>query len=165
MMAGKTNPIPAGFHTATAYLTLSNCAQAIDFYKKAFRAEEVVRMDGPGGKIGHAEIKVGDSVVMLSDEMPGGVCRSPQTLGGTTCGMFIYVADVDAAFKQAVDAGAKAVMQPTDMFWGDRFGSLTDPFGHSWSIATHKEDVAPAEMKKRAQEAAAKMSQQTKAAG
>jgi PhnB protein len=165
-MAGKVNFMPAGYHTVTTYLTENNCAGAIDFYKKAFGAQEVMRMEAPGGKIGHAEIKIGDSVIMLADEMPGGASRAPQSLGGTTAGVFLYVKDVDAAYKQAVDAGAKSVMQPADMFWGDRFGSVIDPFGHSWSMATHKEDVAPAEMRKRSQEAMAKMAQgQQKAAG
>jgi PhnB protein len=162
-MAGKINPIPAGYHTATPYLTVNDGARAIDFYKKAFRAQEKTRMEMPNGKIGHAEITIGDSVIMLGEEMAGSACRSPQSLGGTTAGIFIYVADVDAAYKQAVDAGAKADMPPADMFWGDRYGRLTDPFGHSWSLATHVEDVAPEEMKKRAQEAMAKMGQQAKA--
>jgi PhnB protein len=166
-MASKVSPIPAGYHTATPYLTLSDCARAIDFYKKAFGAQEIMRMQGPPGKIGHAEIKIGDSFIMLSDEMPGGGNRSPQSLGGTTSSIFLYVQDVDAAYKQAVDAGAKADMPPVDMFWGDRFGRLTDPFGHSWAMATHKEDVAPEDMRKRATEAMAKMGQQqqTKTAG
>jgi PhnB protein len=159
-MAAKVNPIPGGYHTVTPYLTVNDAARAIDFYKKAFRAQEIMRMDTPNGKIGHAEIKIGDSVVMLGDEMPGSACHSPTALGGTTAGVFIYVTDVDAAYKQAVDAGAKADMPPANMFWGDRYGRLTDPFGHSWSIATHVEDVAPEEMKKRAQEAMAKMGQQ-----
>src|SRR5262249_53339408 len=124
-MATKTNSIPAGYHTATPYLTLNDCARAIDFYKKAFGAHETMRMESPHGKIGHAEIKIGDSMVMLADEMPGGGNRAPQSLGGTTVGVFLYVPDVDASFKRAVDAGAKADMQPTDMFWGDRFGKLT----------------------------------------
>jgi PhnB protein len=164
-MATKVNPIPAGYHTATPYLTLNDCARAIDFYKKAFGAQEVTRMDGPPGKIGHAEIKIGDSFIMLADEMPGAGNRAPKSLGGTTVGVFLYVNDVDSSYKQAVDAGAQADMPPADMFWGDRFGKLTDPFGHSWSMATHKEDVAPAEMRKRAQQEMAKMGQQTKAAG
>jgi PhnB protein len=164
-MAAKVNAIPAGYHTATPYLTLNDCARAIDFYKRAFGAQEISRMDGPPGKIGHAEIRIGDSVVMLADEMPGAGGRSPKSLGGTTTGIFLYVTDVDSSYKQAVDAGAQADMPPTDMFWGDRFGRLTDPFGHSWSMATHKEDVAPAEMRKRMQQEMAKMGQQTKAAG
>jgi PhnB protein len=164
-MAGKkVNPIAAGFHTATPYLTVNNCAAALEFYKNAFGAQVKVRMEGPDGKIGHAEMKIGDSIIMLGDEMPGGAARSPQSLGGTTAGIFLYVKDVDAAFKQAVEAGARADAQPADMFWGDRYGRLTDPFGHSWSVATHKEDVAPAEMKKRAAEAMSKMGQQAHSA-
>jgi PhnB protein len=158
-MATKANPIPAGFHSATPYLTVNDCARAIDFYKKAFNAQELVRMEGPPGKIGHAEIRIGDSVIMLSDEMPGGN-RAPQSLGGTTASVFLYVTDVDSSFQQAVKAGAKADMPPADMFWGDRFGKLTDPFGHTWAMATHKEDVAPEEMKKRMQQEMAQRSQQ-----
>ena len=163
-MATKVNPIPSGYHTATPYLTLNDCAGAIDFYKKAFGAQVVMRMDGPPGKIGHAEIKIGDSLIMLADEMPGGGNRAPKSLGGTTVGVFLYVPDVDSSYKQAVDAGAKADMPPADMFWGARFGKLTDPFGHSWLMATHKEDVAPEEMRKRMQQEMAKRGQQTKTA-
>jgi PhnB protein len=122
-------------------------------------------MYGPGGKIGHAELKIGDSIIMLSDEMPGSGTRSPRSLGGTTAGVFLYVENVDTVFKQAVSAGAKADAQPSDMFWGDRFGKLTDPFGHQWSLATHKEDIAPDEMAKRAKEAMAKMGQQAQTVG
>jgi len=163
-MASKTNPIPAGYHTATPYLTLNECARAIDFYKKAFGAQEIVRMEAPGGKIGHAEIKIGDSMIMLSDEMAAGGNRAPASLGGTTASVFLYLTDVDTTYKQAVDAGAKADMPPADMFWGDRFGRLTDPFGHSWALATHIEDVAPAEMQKRMQAEMARRSQQTRSA-
>ena len=124
-----------------------------------------MRMYGPGGKIGHAELKIGDSIIMLSDEMPGSGTRSPRSLGGTTAGVFLYVENVDTVFKQAVSAGAKADAQPSDMFWGDRFGKLTDPFGHQWSLATHKEDIAPDEMAKRAKEAMAKMGQQAQTVG
>lgn len=164
-MATNVSAIPPGYRTVTPYLTLNNCASAIDFYKKAFGAQEIARMDGPPGKISHAEIKIGDSMIMLADEMPGAGNRGPASLGNTTVGIFLYVDDVDKSYKQAVDAGAKADMPPADMFWGDRFGKLTDPFGHSWMLATHKEDVAPAEMRKRMQEQMAKMSQQMKAAG
>jgi PhnB protein len=163
-MPTKVNPIPAGYHTATPYLTLNDCARAIDFYKRAFRAQETVRMEGPHGKIGHAEIKIGDSMIMLSDEMPGGGTRTPQSLGGTTCSVFLYVPDIDTTYKQAVEAGAKSDMPPKDMFWGDRFAKLTDPFGHSWALGMHVEDVAPEEMKKRSQEAMAQMAKQTQAA-
>jgi len=163
-MANKVAPIPPGHHTATPYLTLDDSARAIDFYKKAFGAQEIMRMQGPDGKIGHAEIKIGDSVVMLSDEMGGGN-RAPKSLGGTTAGIFLYVEDVDSVYKRAVDAGAKADMPPADMFWGDRFGRLTDPFGHTWAMATHTEDVAPEEMRTRMQKEMAKRGQQTKPAG
>jgi PhnB protein len=152
-------PVPDGYRTVTPYLVLNNAAAAIDFYKRAFGAKEIVRMDGPQGKIGHAEIKIGDSMVMLSDEMPGSGQRSPQSLGGTAVAIFLYVKDVDSVFSQAVSAGAKVEMPLDDMFWGDRYGKLTDPFGHSWSLATHKEDVAPEEMGRRAKEAMAKMGQ------
>ena len=121
-------------------------------------------MDGPAGKIGHAEIKIGDSIIMLADEMPGSGNRSPQSLSGTTGGIFLYVENADKVFNQAVSAGAQVETPLADMFWGDRYGRLKDPFGHSWSVATHKEDVAPAEMSKRMQEAVAKMGQQTKSA-
>jgi PhnB protein len=155
----SVKPIPEGYHTVTPYLTYSDAAKAIEFYKRAFDAKEVVRMQGPNGKIGHAELRIGDSVVMLADELPGNDARSPQSLGGTTAGLFLYVKDIDAAYHKAVDAGAKATMQPQDMFWGDRFGRLSDPFGHSWAMATHKEDVAPEEMKRRSDAQMAKMGQ------
>ena len=158
-MATQVKPIPQGYHSATPYLTLNDASRALDFYKRAFGAQEVMRMAGPNGKIGHAEIKIGDSMIMLADEMPGNFGQSPQSLGGTTSGIFLYVENVDAVFQQAVSAGAHPESQPADMFWGDRFGKLKDPFGHAWMVATHKEDVAPAEMKKRMDEATAKMSQ------
>ena len=156
-MAVKT--IPDGYHSLTAYLIISGAADAIGFYKKAFGATELMRIDAPGGKIGHAEIKIGDSPIMLADEFPGCSNRSPQSLGGSPVGIMLYVTDVDAAFQKAVDAGAKVEAPLEDMFWGDRYGKLTDPFGHSWSLATHKEDVAPAEMQKRMQAAMAKRSE------
>ena len=163
-MPSQIKPIPPGFRSVTPYLTVNDAARALDFYKRAFGAQETMRMDGPDGKIGHAEIKIGDSMIMLSDEMPGSVCRSPQSLGGTTAGVFLYVENVDAVFNQAVSAGAQVQTPLADMFWGDRYGRLKDPFGHSWSIATHKEDVAPAEMAKRAKEAAAQRTQQARSA-
>lgn len=164
-MASIVKPIPEGYHTVTPYLTLNDATRAIDFYKRAFNATERVRMDTPNGKVGHAELQIGDSMIMLGDEMPGMGNRSPQSLGGSCAGIFLYVKDVDAAFQQAVNAGAKVEQPLQDMFWGDRYGKLTDPFGHSWSMATHKEDVAPAEMEKRMQEAIAKMgAQRTKSA-
>ena len=163
-MANQVRPIPQGYHSATPYLTLHDAAKALEFYKRAFGAQEIMRMAGPDGKVMHAEIKIGDSIVMLGDEMPGSSVRSPQALNGTTGGIMLYVEDVDAAFKRAVDAGAQTETPPADMFWGDRYGRLRDPFGHSWSIATHKEDVAPAEMSKRMQQAMAQMGQQKKSA-
>lgn len=157
-------PIPQGYRSVTPYLTLNDAARALEFYKRAFGAQEVMRMEGPGGKIGHAEIKIGDSMIMLADEMPGSGSRSPQSLGGATGGIFLYVENADAVFNQAVSAGAQVEAPLADMFWGDRYGRLKDPFGHSWSVATHIEDVAPAEMSKRMQEAITKMGQQTKSA-
>jgi PhnB protein len=158
-MAGKVNAIPSGYHTLTPYLVVNDASRAIEFYKQVFGAKETVRMGGPGGKVGHAELKIGDSMLMLSDEMPGSGNRSPQSLGGSPVSVFMYVENVDSVFDQAVKAGAKADKPPEDMFWGDRFGHLTDPFGHLWAIATHIEDVAPEEMRKRAQAAMAQMAQ------
>jgi PhnB protein len=149
-MSGKVKPVPDGYHTVTPYLVISGAAKAIDFYTKAFGAQEQFRMPGPEGHIMHAEIRIGDSVVMLSDEFPQMGAKSPQSLGGTPVNIFLYVEDVDAWFKRATAAGCTAEQPPTDMFWGDRYGKLSDPFGHSWSLATHKEDVAPEEMGKRA---------------
>jgi PhnB protein len=163
-MPSQVRPIPEGYHSVTPYLTVNDAARAIDFYKRAFGAQEILRMDAPGGKIAHAEIRIGDSVIMLGDESPQSAARSPQSLGGTTGGLMLYVQNVDAVYNQAVAAGAQAEAPPTDMFWGDRYGRLKDPFGHSWSVATHTEDVAPAEMQKRMKEFAAKMAQQTKTA-
>src|SRR5262245_7499104 len=148
-------PTPAGYHSITAYLTVSDGARALDFYTRAFGAQVTRRMPGPSGKLMHAEFRIGDSVVMLSDEFPQGDTRSPQSLGGASGSLFLYVPDVDAAFKRAVDAGCQATMPPADMFWGDRFGRLVDPFGHHWAFATHKEDLTPAEIGKRAQAAMA----------
>ena len=121
-------------------------------------------MEAAGGKLSHVELKIGDSILMLSDEMPGGANRSPQALGGSAVSLFLYVEDVDKVFQQAKSAGAKADAPPADMFWGDRYGRLTDPFGHTWGLATHKEDVAPEEMAKRAKEAMAKAEQQVRRA-
>ncbi len=164
-MPKQVQPIPQGYHSVTPYLVVSNAARAIEFYQRAFGAKEIMRMDGPPGKISHAELKIGDSIIMVSDEMPGTGCRSPQSLSGTTVGIFLYVDNVDNVFQQATSAGAKVEMPLADQFWGDRFGKLTDPFGHSWSLATHKEDVAPEEMKKRAKEAMAKMGQHAEMVG
>jgi len=152
-----TQPIPEGYHTATPYLVIDGAAEAIDYYKKAFGAKERMRMEAPGNRIGHAEIEIGDSLVMLSDAFPQSTTKAPTELGGTTAGVFLYVEDVDAVVKKAIDAGATVTMEVADQFWGDRFGSITDPFGHSWSIATHVEDVPPEEMAERAKTAMAAM--------
>jgi PhnB protein len=145
------NPIPTGYHTVTPYITVHDGAAAIEFYKKALGAEEVCRMPMPDGKkVAHAELKIGDSILFLGDECPGMGNPSPKTVGATTGGLHIYVNDCDALFNRAVAAGATVKMPPTDMFWGDRFAKVVDPFGHSWSFGTHKEDVAPEEMEKRA---------------
>ncbi len=166
-MAGKVKPIPEGYRTLTPTIVVNDTARAIDFYKKAFGATEVFRAEpiegGPmAGKIAHAAIKIGDSMLMMSDEFPGGLSKAPQSLGGTAVGLWIYTEDVDKLFNRAVQAGATAKMPPTDMFWGDRFGSLIDPFGHVWSIATHKEDIAPDELERRAKIEIAKMTQQSR---
>lgn len=153
-----TKPIPDGYRTVTPYLVFDDAASAIEFYKAAFGAKERMRMEAPGGKIGHAEIEIGDSMVMISDSSPQSTAKSPTELGGTTAGVFLYVDDVDAVAQRAIDAGATVTMEVDDQFWGDRFGSFTDPFGHSWSIATHVEDVPPEEMAERARNAMAAMS-------
>lgn len=141
---------PEGYHTLTPYLAVDNAAEAIEFYKRAFGAEERLRMPAPDGSIMHAELRIGDSVVMMGDENPDLGAPSPKTLGGSPAGVMIYVEDVDATFERAVAAGAKEEAPPMDMFWGDRFGKLVDPFGHKWSLATHIEDVGEEEMAKRA---------------
>jgi uncharacterized glyoxalase superfamily protein PhnB len=158
--AKPVKPIPEGQHTVTPHLIIRGAAEAIEFYKKAFGAKEKARMPGPDGKsIVHSEIQVGDSWVYIVDEMPEMGARSPQALGGTPVSFHLYVEDADAVFNQAVAAGAKVQMPLADMFWGDRFGKLADPFGHEWSVATHKEDLTPEEMQKRAAAAFAQMPQ------
>jgi PhnB protein len=152
-----TKPIPEGYHTLTPYLAVDDAAKAIDWYKKAFSAKERMRMDAPGGKIGHAELEIGDSLVMLSDPFPQASTKPPKELGGTSSSVFMYAEDVDAVVQKAVDAGATVAMEVADQFWGDRFGTITDPFGHLWSIATHVEDVPPEEMAERAKAAMAAM--------
>jgi PhnB protein len=152
-----TKPIPEGYHTVSPYLAVEDAARAIEYYAKAFGAKEVVHMDSPDGKVGHAELEIGDSRVMLSDPFPQSSTRSPKELGGTSVSVFMYVEDVDALVKQAVDAGATVTMEVADQFWGDRFGTITDPFGHVWNIATHVEDVPPEEMAERAKAAMAAM--------
>jgi len=153
-----TKPIPDGYHTVTPYLAFEDAAEAIEYYKRAFGAKERMRMEAPNGQIGHAELEIGDSLVMLADAFPQSTTRPPSELGGTSAGVFLYVEDVDAVVKQATDAGATITMEVADQFWGDRFGSIKDPFGHSWSVATHVEDVPPEEMAERAKEAMAAMS-------
>jgi PhnB protein len=151
-------PIPDGYHTVTPYLAVDDAAQAMDFYGRAFGAKERVRMETPDGKIGHAELEIGDSLVMLSDPVPQASTRPPNELGGTSASVFMYVEDVDAVVKRAVDAGATVTMEVADQFWGDRFGAVSDPFGHVWSIATHVEDLTPNEIAERGKAAMAAMS-------
>ena len=149
-MTTKAKPIPDGHHTVTPYLIIKDAANAIEFYKKAFGATEVMRMPGPGGKVMHAEIKIGDSPIMMADEHPEMNARSPQSFGGSPISILLYVEDVDTTFGRAVAAGAKVVKPVQDQFYGDRSGGVTDPFGHTWYIATHKEDISTAELQKRA---------------
>ena len=148
----SVNPIPEGYHSVTPYLIVDGADEAIRFYEKAFGATEVMRMP-MGDRIAHAEIKIGNSHVMLADEHPDQGHLSPTSRGGATGSLMVYLPDVDAVFARAVAAGATAVKQPTDEFWGDRMGSLKDPFGHQWSLATHTEDVPPEEMERRMAEA------------
>jgi PhnB protein len=150
-------PVPEGYHAVTPYLAVDDAAAAIDYYKQAFGAQERVRMTGPDGRIGHAELAIGDSLIMLSDPMPQGSTRPPGELGGTSGSVFLYVPDVDRVVQKAVDAGATVTMAVADQFWGDRFGVVTDPVGHVWSIATHVEDVPPDEIEERAKAAVAAM--------
>jgi PhnB protein len=142
-------PIPAGYAGVTAYLIVRGAARALDFYKKAFGAVELMRFPAPDGTIGHAEMRIGEGVVMLADEEAGSPYRSPEALGGTPVTLMFYVADVDARFAQAVAAGATVQRPVKDQFYGDRSGTLIDPFGHVWTMATHTEDVSPAEMQRR----------------
>jgi len=141
--------IPAGYHTATPYLVVRGASRAIDFYKKAFGARERFRLSRGNDGIAHAEFQIGDSYLMLADESPESGLRSPESLGGTPTSVFLYVEDVDDVFRKAVAAGAKPTLTPQDMFWGDRYAKVSDPFGHSWQIATHVEDVPPEEMERR----------------
>ncbi len=154
-MASAVKPIPEGYHSVTPYLIISGAADAIEFYKKAFGAIELLRMPYPDGKIGHAEIKIGDSPIMLADEVPDMKYLSPKTLGGSPVSILLYVEDVDTVFNRAVAAGATQDRPVEDKFYGDRAGSLIDPFGHTWHVATHKEDVTPEEMELRSKAAAA----------
>jgi PhnB protein len=153
----SVKPIPEGYHTLTPFLTVRDAARAIEFYKQAFGAVERGVMKGPDGKIMHAELMIGDSIIMLSDEFPEFGSVSPQTIGGSGMGLHIYLDGVDAAFERAVKAGAQVEMPVMDQFWGDRYGKLKDPFGHKWSIATHTRDLSMDEMKHGMDEAMAKM--------
>lgn len=157
-MPQAVKPVPDGYHTITPYLYVRGGAKAMEFYSKAFGAEELFRMPAPDGKsIGHAEMKIGDSIFMLADECPEMSVRSPQTLGGCGASFLLYVKDVDAAFQRALDAGATVSKPLQDMFWGDRMGQVADPFGHHWSLATHIEDVSPEEVARRGEEAMKQM--------
>lgn len=153
-------PIPDGYHTLTPFLTVRDAVKAIEFYKQAFGAEERGVMKGPDGKVMHAELKIGDSIIMLSDEFPDFGAKSPEAIGGSPMGLHIYLDGVDAAFDRAVKAGATVEMPVMDQFWGDRYGRLKDPFGHKWSIGTHIKDMSADEMKTAMDEAMAKMCEQ-----
>jgi PhnB protein len=162
-MAKAKSPVPEGQHTISPHLTVKGAPQAIEFYKKAFGATEMHRMGGPGGLIMHAALKVGDSVFFLNDEMPmpeGG--KSPASLGGTAVTINLYVPDADTTWRQAISAGARETMPIADMFWGDRYGIITDPFGHKWAIATRKEDLTVEEMDQRGREFMAQMQNQNR---
>lgn len=158
-MAEKPQAVPEGYRTLTPSLTIQNCAEAIEFYKKAFAAEGIDRAPGPDGSVWHATLKIGDSMIMMNDEFPEHGSKAPSSLGGTPVGIWMYVDDVDAAFERAVEAGAEATMSPDNMFWGDRMANVKDPYGHSWSIATQVEDVDAEEMQKRQQQAIEEWSQ------
>ncbi len=149
-MAKKAEATPRGYHTVTPSLFVAGAAKAIEFYKRALGAEELMRFPSPDGQIIHAEIKVGDSIIMLADEMPD-MGRGPKSIGGTPVSFFVYGNDVDAAWKRAVDAGAKEVVPLADQFWGDRTGCLEDPFGHQWWLAQHLQDLTPEEIRKNAE--------------
>jgi uncharacterized glyoxalase superfamily protein PhnB len=153
----SVKPIPEGYHTLTPFLTVRNALRAIEFYKQAFGAQERGVAKGPDGKVMHAELKIGDSVIMLSDEFPEFGSLSPQSVGGSPMGLHIYIENVDAAFDRAVKAGAQVEMPVADQFWGDRYGKLKDPFGHKWSIATHVKDMSADEMKRSMDDAMSKM--------
>ena len=156
----SVQPIPEGYNTLSVSLAVENAAAAIDFYKRAFGATERMRMGGPGGTIAHAELEIGNSVVMLADPFPISTVRPPKEIGGTSVSIFMYTEDVDAVVQRAVDVGATVVMPVADQFWGDRYGTVSDPFGHHWAIATHVEDVRPEEMARRGREAMAAMGAQ-----
>lgn len=148
-MPDTIKPIPDGYHSVTPYLTVDDADAALAFYRKAFGASEILRLNMANGKVGHAEFKIGESNFMISDEYPDATSASPKTLGGSSVKLHLYVGDVDAVFAQALAAGATQTMAPADQFWGDRMGSLVDPFGHHWLLATHIEDVDPGEYQER----------------
>ena len=152
-------PVPEGYNTISPSLAVDDAAEAIEFYKRAFGAKERFRMPGPGGMIAHAELEIGNSLIMLSDPFPQSGTRTPKELGGTTVGIFLYVEDVNALVEQAVAAGAKVTMPVENQFWGDRYGKLVDPFGHEWDVATHVEDLTPEEMEERGRQWMASMAQ------
>jgi PhnB protein len=152
-MTSSVKPIPEGYHNVTPYLIVDGASGAIEFYRKAFGATELMRMAAPGGKVGHAEIRIGDSRIMLADEYPDMGARGPKAFGGSPVNLHLYVEDVDAVARQAVAAGAKEVRPVKDQFYGDRSGTFEDPYGHLWHVATHKEDVPEAELKRRADKA------------
>jgi PhnB protein len=154
-MCAMPDPIPDGYPRVTPYLIVDGAAAAIDFYKSVLGATERMRMDAPGGKVGHAEIEIGDSVIMLADEAPDVEARAPGSVGGTPVSLHVYVEDADGVFDRALEAGARAMRPVEDKFYGDRSGSFEDPFGHHWHVATHVEDISPEEMSKRAAEASA----------
>jgi uncharacterized glyoxalase superfamily protein PhnB len=162
----SVNPVPKGMHTLTPNLVMRDCARAIEFYKRAFGAEEVSRMPAPDGKsIWHAELRIGDSIFFLNDEMPGMGRTAPTAADPLPITMWLYVPDCDAAHKQAVTAGAKSTMQPEDMFWGDRCGGVSDPFGYLWSFATHQKDLTESEMRRAGEAFAKTMAQAAQKAG
>ncbi|HYC54438.1 MAG TPA: VOC family protein [Candidatus Binatia bacterium] len=152
-MAGNVRPIPEGYHSITPYLIVDDGARAIEFYKQAFGATELFRIPSPGNKVGHAEIRIGDSVVMLADEHPEVGARSPRSIGGSPVSIMLYVEDVDSVAKKVVAAGAKVVREVSNQFYGDRAGTFEDPFGHQWHVHTHVEDVSAEEMQRRSEEA------------
>jgi PhnB protein len=156
----SVKPVPDGYHTLTPFLTCRDAARAIEFYKQAFGAEARGVMKDPDGKVMHAELKIGDSIIMLSDEFPDFGCLSPQSIGGSAMGLHVYLDGVDAAFERAVKAGAEVEMPVMDQFWGDRYGKLKDPFGHKWSIGTHVKDLSMDEMKRGMDEAMEKAASQ-----
>lgn len=157
MSSKKIKAIPDGYHSITPYIVVEDTTEAIDFYKRAFDAKEISSNRLKDGKVIHAQIKVGDSFIMLSDEFPMGQCKSPKSIGGTPVMLHLFTENVDKLFNQAVSSGATVVMPVMNMFWGDRYGQIKDPFGHVWSIATHKEDLSPEEIQKKGEEAFSQM--------